>query len=99
MPAGLQVWDAAGVLRVDTSSRVAKIVGSVNTNGQSGQTLTDTSRGTPFYYVNIDRALQSNFDDFEISPDVWFEGNTLKWNYRYMQNVTNVPVRITYGYF
>lgn len=54
MPAGLQIWDATGHLIVDTTSKLARIIGSVAIGaGNQTSSVTDShlSEGTPFFFL------------------------------------------------
>lgn len=95
MPSGLQVWDASGVLRLDTNARVAKFLGTVYTNGVDGSIATDSSKGTPFAYALP--ATQPTHK--QIMPNIWFSGTTLYWSYPYVQYTDNLPTTIFYGFF
>lgn len=64
MPQGLQVWDANGVLILDTTTRMVRVAGSLNTTiNQAGSIQFDLGQGTPWYQVvsfvsrNYDRPL------------------------------------------
>lgn len=94
MPNGLQVWDASGRLIVDTSARVGTFVGTVNSGTSSGSTWTDTAKGTPWAYATPVEEPQLG----HLLPDIWFEGNTLVWEFGNVQWTTNKPVIITYGF-
>lgn len=96
MPAGLQTWDQYGRLRLDTSVRMANMVGQVYTNGVDGSVWTDTTKGTPFFYVTLpsDPAIST------LLPTVYFSGNTLIWQYIGGTGYTaKYGVYITYGFF
>lgn len=61
MPAGLQVWDAQGNLILDTTTRMVRINGRVQTvNGQAGSLQIDLSQGSPWYQVVS--YTQNNYD-------------------------------------
>lgn len=95
MPAGLQVFSPTGAVLVDTSVRVGKLVGSVTTNKADGSIATDTSKGTPFYYVTTpeDPSWGALF------PEVSFSGNTMSWAYSDIQSTHRVNAIIMYGYY
>lgn len=95
MPGGLQVWNPNGALVLDTSVRVAKHVGSVNTGTTGGSIWTDTSKGTPWAYAVPLEQPQL----YHLLPDIWFDGNTLNWSFGNVSFTSNRPVLITYGYF
>jgi len=95
MPAGLQVFNSAGAVLVDTSVRIGKLVGSVTTNKVDGNIYTDTTKGTPFYYVTTpeDPSWGALF------PEVSFSGNTMYWQYSDVRATHRVNAIIMYGYF
>lgn len=95
MPSGLQVWSETGILRLDTNTRVAKFLGTVNTNGTDGSISTDSGKGTPFAYAVPDS--QPSYT--QVMPNVWFTGTTLNWAYPYFIFTDNKPTTIVYGYF
>ena len=95
MPSGLQVWDASGVQRLDTSARVGTFVGTVNSGTSSGSIWTDTVRGTPWAYATPLEEPELG----HLLPDIWFEGNYLVWEFGSVIWTTNKPVIITYGFF
>lgn len=79
MPAGLQVWNAAGVLTLDTSDRTGVILGYRDSLPASGS-LVDVglTRGEPFYLTQ----LAVNWIDSKgfILPTVTISGTTLSWS-------------------
>lgn len=77
MPAGLQVWDAAGNLILDTSYRTGFVLGKVDianaTNASGNVTDANFANGTPFYFYVADNTQALN------EPTVAFAGNTMTW--------------------
>lgn len=73
MPQGLQVWDADGVLQLDTSTQTSTILTSIDAKTPN-TTLTYTnaalSQGTPFYIVS---PVSSPYASTDI--EVSFNGN------------------------
>lgn len=95
MPAGLQCWRADGSLVLDTSTRLATFVGTVNTGTSAGSIWTDTTKGTPWAFAAPIETPRVG----HLLPNIWFEGNTLKWAWENVQWTSPRAVLITYGYF
>ena len=74
MDYGLRTWDVQGRTEVDITSRILKILGSVNTGMRNGS-LTDgrLSGGSPFYLSAVTGTLPA---------EVYFSGITMYWRYR-----------------
>lgn len=78
----MKVWNAAGVLTLDSTTRVGKILGNFSIGGagtsQTGS-VTDSglSMGTPFYFATI----TSGFPGYDKYPLFSFSGTTLNWSY------------------
>ena len=76
MPAGLQVFDASGAIVLDTTMRVARLLGQIITpvgvtSGASSDP--DLATGTPFYFAQPLGATST------APVGVSFSGNTLNW--------------------
>lgn len=86
MPAGLQVWDANGVLILDRTSPVVKFlgylsIGSSYTGAQQSGTITDArftqyAGLTPFW-----TAIDGSFSIEGYTANVSIAGNVLNWSY------------------
>jgi hypothetical protein len=98
MPAGLQVWDAAGNLVVDITTRLSRFLGSVN-SGTSGGSISvpDLAQGTPFYFVIISGGA---VPVGSFGPEVTFSGTnntTMSWSFA--SGRTPLAATIYYGVF
>jgi hypothetical protein len=75
MPQGIQVWDDAGNLILDTSTRAGGFLGSITvaSGAPYSGSITEPllAEGTPFYF------LQSSDGDYQ--PTVTISGTTLTW--------------------
>lgn len=99
MPAGLQIWDAAGSLILETSTRVGTLVGHIDTLAVNGLiTVPATLMGEPLLFV---KQMTFPRDYVYIFPSISISGGTLRWVYPPPFNPyqTNVSVRIFYGFF
>lgn len=91
MPVGLRIRDRAGNVVVDVTSKLPRIVGFVDTNGQAGSiTVDELSKGTGYAVVSPISGTAGRG-----SPNVQINGSTISWSY------PNAAVndRIYYGYF
>lgn len=99
MVAGLQIWDAAGALVLDTSTRVGTLVGSVDTKGVNGSlTVPATLAGAALFFA---RQTRFPLGLAYIYPNISLAAGTLSWIYPpplYPYEV-NVEVKIYYGFF
>ncbi len=86
MPQGLQVWDASGNLVLDVTTRLPRILGSVQTGTSAGSvTHTGLSSGTPFYFA-------TTMANFQNSPVGSFSGNVFSWT-------AGSDVQLVYGVY
>lgn len=82
MAVGLKIWNASGVVTLDSTTRVGKIIGSFSIGGagtaQTGS-VTDSklALGTPFNFA----ILTSSFPGTDKYPSFSFSGTTLNWSY------------------
>lgn len=91
MAVGLRIRDRSGNVVVDVTSKLPRIVGFVDTNGQAGNiTVAELSKGTPYAVVSPISGTAGRG-----SPSIQISGNTISWSY------PNAAVndRIYYGYF
>lgn len=96
MPAGLQVWDSLGRLRLDTSVRMATFVGSVSTGTSNGSlSVPAVAKGTPFFYVVPEAEVGGTY---LLATPRW-SGTTLIWEFLGGSGSTRASSKITYGYF
>lgn len=79
MPQGIQVWNAAGTLVLDTSRRAARILGfELIYNVAGSVTNAGFATGSPWAAFN---AYTTWFDRKEIGQlNARFSGNTLLWD-------------------
>ena len=71
MPQGLQVWDAGGVLVIDTTTRVGRLIDVITITGanMSGSDTNDQLlTGDPWFFLT---------GDHEDQPTVSFSGNDI----------------------
>lgn len=95
MPQGLQVWNAAGVLILDTPMRLGRVLGTAsigNTNGSVSNALLTT--GTPFWFVY---SLNANAAVYQ--PVVSVAGSTLSWTWAASGASYNTPCALIYGVY
>lgn len=90
MPAGIQVWDSAGVLVVDISDRLARVLGTFNVfSGPGSRVDANLASGTPWAVVTPLSVTENGM------PVVTFNTstNTMSW--------TNAAAActITYGVY
>lgn len=74
MAYGLQVFDAAGNLTLDTADSLTRLIGSVTVSANGSLSDTAFLTGRPFYYLI---ATTSG----GITPEVSFSGSTMTWTY------------------
>lgn len=84
MPAGLEVYDQYGNLKVGLGTRLMRFLGSVVVPGGSGAgSLTNDGllTGTPFHSQTMFAANGSGYfpGDNMYPMSVWFAGNTMNW--------------------
>ncbi|MDE1917675.1 MAG: hypothetical protein KGJ57_18150 [Sphingomonadales bacterium] len=97
--AGLQVFGADGVLRLDTEDATALILGQFTTgsgHGDSGS-INDAnlSLGTPFWYVISLAWPSGGFAYVGYGPAVSISGNTVSWSWPHGDN--GAVATIVYG--
>lgn len=77
MPQGLQLWDAAGNLIVDYTTRCGLVLGRVDvgTGNQSGSVSNGgLADGAPFYFCIAEGDMGQK------QPNVSFSGTTMSWS-------------------
>jgi hypothetical protein len=83
MAAGLQIWDASGVLLVDFTSRLGRVISSYYIDGSlTSGSVSDAafSQGEGFYAFQQDRLW--GYINGDVSRPVFtLSGNTLSWTY------------------
>lgn len=77
MPQGLQIWNASGVLTLDTSTKVGRVHGVISTVGSgsaSSQNIPSLAIGTPFFLVE-QIPFTGSYDRVTVS----ISGTTISW--------------------
>lgn len=96
MPQGLQIWDAAGNIVLDTNYRTARRLGSVVTGTSNGSLyIPDFVQGQPFF---ISEPLLDNVAYF-VLPNVVISGYTLSWSFPSQEASSRNSMSIAYGVF
>jgi len=98
MPQGLQIWDAAGVLQLDITTRLTRIEGTIQTGTTSGSFVIPLSSGTPFIVVMDNSQIYTRR-----GPGVWLDvpTRTIRWVFSTSPTAPTprVSYNIKYGYF
>lgn len=107
MPQGLQIWNAAGALVLDTTRRVGTILGFIDQPIAAGVPYNGNvadagfARGQPFYHI-VQYPWEENFNS-AIDVNVTIAANNLSWQIADNQygSAANVygRVKILYGYY
>ncbi|CAD6536473.1 hypothetical protein LMG27952_03154 [Paraburkholderia hiiakae] len=80
MTAGLQIWNASGQLVLDATSRLGRIKGIQQLDGNNGSYPIDLSGGTPFWSFQPDR-LYFHISNQTASPIITIDANGVYWTY------------------
>lgn len=96
MPAGLQVWDANSVLRVDTGDSFTRILGVINTGVNDGSIVDGNIAGGRFWYFC--KKIQTTPGGY-ISPAVSVSGSTISWSFNNAAASLRVSNIIMYGLY
>lgn len=98
MPQGLQVWGEDGSLVVDVTSRLTKILGSVNTGTSSGSiSLSNLPISGEIWYFSIGN-FSSVPNPYAMPPKITLSGTTLSWYVESgIPNYLKAPATIFYG--
>lgn len=80
MSIGLQTFDANGVLMLDATHRIGKIITSFESGtANSSRTVPEIQgAGTPFYFITTDADY---FAEHYAYPDITITGTTVSWNF------------------
>ena len=78
MGAGLQVFNDAGVVVLDTSNRIAKVLGSISVNNNGSVYVPLLAGNEPFFFVYANQAPDSVTGGL---PNVNCSGGTISWVY------------------
>lgn len=80
MPAGLQVWDEAGNLIIDTSTFMGRLIASIDASAMSGTaTVPGLDQGIPFAIPILDVGSGVQTYATVSMPQVTFSGNSVSW--------------------
>jgi hypothetical protein len=80
MTAGLQIWDANGVLTLDATQRCGRVKGSTHLDGSNGSIASDLSDGTPFWSFQPD-FLYQHISNETPPPIISIDSNGIHWTY------------------
>lgn len=96
MPQGLQVWDANGVLTLDITTRLTRLVGSITTGVVDGSYTIPFETGSPFIVVMDNSQIYTRR-----GPGVWLEGYIIRWAFSTSPRAPTprVSYTIKYGYY
>lgn len=95
MSNGLMIWDAAGQIRLDATSRTGRILGAVNSGTNPGSIVySGGDAGTPFAMV-----LAPGIAGFTVPPIVSISTNVVSWSWPDLSNRSPISVPILYGVF
>lgn len=106
MSQGLQVWDANGVLKVDTNIRYARFLGEVASSGSSNGSISHSglALGTPFALVlPLPSGTKPEPPKSWIFPTIRFSGTTLIWEFityssaAFPPSYSRQPAKILFG--
>ena len=98
MPAGLQFFDLNGNVILDTTSRIPKWIGQIETNGYNGSRTIDIPSGsTPTYLVVQISPIGSNEPD---PLEVTMTATNITWSYGVFSSDTTQYLKATiyWGY-
>lgn len=99
MSQGLQIWDAGGALVMDTTTRVATLVGRVATGTSNGSVSNAAlAKGVPIYFTVLDQSAQTN-PYWQYYPSFFISGTTLSWSFSDKYPQYRASLIVTYGYF
>lgn len=80
MTAGLQIWNANGVLTLDATSRLGRVKGIQRIEGFASSYLCDLSDGEPFWSFQPDQ-LYFHISNETASPIISIDSNGVYWTY------------------
>ncbi|MGF6697860.1 hypothetical protein OKW38_002472 [Paraburkholderia sp. MM5496-R1] len=93
MSAGLQIFNASGVLLLDSSDRVGRIKGRVQVLGHAGSVACDMSDGIPFWSFQPD-FMFAHISNQTPPPIITIDSNGIYWTYSSTSGL-NYPNPIT----
>nr|WP_232434668.1 hypothetical protein [Burkholderia ubonensis] len=102
MAAGLQIWDGAGRLLLDATSRAGRVVGMtyLDGSGAPGSIAADLSSGPPFWCFQPDFMIKNIYNDAP-PPLVSVSSSGVSWNYSASNSNGRAPVSgwLIYGVY
>lgn len=86
MKIGLQTWNEAGGLNLDTTNRLGTLLGSVVTGTKAGSLIVpELARGEPFYFYHPEllptRYVTGQLPYELIYPEVKLQGQVISWSF------------------
>lgn len=95
MASGLQLFDSAGAIVLDTNDSITRILGTVQTSRNVNGSLTaDFDQGRPFFMY-----LSRGASGYTVLPDVSISGRTLSWSYSGKNQSNTTDAFILYGLY
>lgn len=102
MSAGFWVWDGAGRMVLDGTSRAGRVVGIVYTGGGAGSYPADLSGGTPFWAF-MPQWIFRRVGGAEPTPVVAIDAFGISWSYSGNSSGSNayspVPGWLVFGVY
>ena len=80
MPFGLETFDANGVLMLDATRRLGKIITSFDSGTTNSSRLVPEIQdaGTPFYFITTEADY---FGEYLAYPDITITGTSVSWQF------------------
>lgn len=78
VPQGLQIWDANGSPVLDTTDRIARVLGQVSFSGGGSRVDNRLTSGQPFFFAQFHNPPTS-WDEAYPVVTVTFSGNRMTW--------------------
>lgn len=85
MAVGLQTFNASGVLMLDATYRIGRILAAVTTGTANGSVVVPglSSAGTPFVFTTSD---EDSFTSIYVHPGFTISGNSVTWTFNDFEN-------------
>lgn len=87
MPQGLQTWDANGVLTVDVTDRLTKVLGTINTGKTTGSYTIGNFPNNDIWFTCIPLINTNNTK--AIGPAVKISNGVISWDWSGVNNNSN----------